>query len=140
MMDVYTEWSGDPSQLGEVSINLEDGSYGVAYIGNGPTISRYLTEQEFFGLAARVRRIRRFIAYFSAVEVSTDIRRKGTGSAMVEAILKELQSLEISKVFLHASGSAHIDQEALEEWWRKRGFQVEPCCDKDIWTVMTRKL
>lgn len=133
--DVFVEPPAG-GNVGEVSINVDDGFYVAATYGSRWAMRDYLKEQEFVGLSRYVAHLKKDrIAYISGMEVPRNLRRQGHGSELLRAILDEFRKKGVEVAVLHASPSAGISQDTLENFYERHGFRIVDVWG-DVWPVM----
>lgn len=141
LQEVGIHWTGNPEELGEITIGLNDGSYANAYVGSPATVAEYLDDARFPGLSKQVAVLRSsLVGYVSAVEVMPGRRRRGVGSLLVRALMETLADLGARYAFLHAATSAGTSEGALAAFYDGLGFEEEACCEEDRWPVMSASL
>jgi len=135
-MDLQTQWTDNPGEVGTIDVLINEGAYLGAFIGRPQAIADHLEAQGYFGLTAYVRKIKpkRPIGYLSGIEVEE--QGKGLGSRMVDTMLKEMERLGVREVYLYRSASERSSDTDLERFYSRFGFENVDCCDEDVWPVM----
>lgn len=138
--EVVVEWEGGADEVGTVDILVDDSTYLGSFIGRPRALADKLEEDEFYGLAQYVRKMRGsgLVGYLAGMEVEQQGR--GIGSQMVTAMLEEFRKLGVRTVVLHRSLGQRSSDEQLHSFYSRFGFEDVDCCDGDLWPVMKLSL
>lgn len=134
--EVVVEWEGGADEVGTVDILVDASTYLGSFIGHPRALAEKLDDEEFFGLAQYVRKMRGsgLVGYLAGMEVEQQGR--GIGSQMVTAMLEEFRKLGVRVVVLHRSLGRRSSDDQLRSFYGRFGFQDVDCCDEDLWPVM----
>jgi GNAT superfamily N-acetyltransferase len=107
---------------GELSVNLDDGSYAVVWYGSRKQVLARLLQAEGERDASVRETERAFrrapprakVAYLASIELTEEARGRGLGTRVVQRLLEACRTRGVKLVVLHALRSAGF--------WRRLGF------------------
>jgi GNAT superfamily N-acetyltransferase len=139
--DVRLWWSGSPlKSLGTLDLETNKGRIRAVF-GIPELLSRHLLAEGWSGLAQRVFDIPGgLVAYLTRVSVIPWERGRGIGTDLLRDALERLRGFGVRTVFLHVIPTEPERLSDLVRFYKRLGFQEDPCCPEDVHQVMLLSL
>ena len=124
-IEVATDWESS-SDIGTLTAETSEGQL-RAHVGEASVLASHYSD-EFPRMSRCIRRTGWPAAYIYVIEVTSQRRGRGVGSALLSAALLECWDRGIRTVFLHASPERGYEKELIE-FYADRGFKLVSSCD-----------
>lgn len=124
-VEVVTDWEIS-SDIGTLTAEMRDGQL-RAHVGEASVLASHYSD-EFPKMARCIKRTGWPAAYIYVIEVTSQSRGRGIGSAILLAALTACRERGIVNVFLHASPETGYTRQLIS-FYEEHGFKISSSCD-----------